>query len=594
MEPERRTMHTFAQERRVQQTTAAKSAIRGRAQCGEQLEANSILSIQRTIGNQAVQRLLRTRMGDVKGASAITDSSRFGHDVSLRSIASPRRLQRSLGDHGVLRLLQTKLAVSTPRDPMKQAADRVAHEVLRLSEAPRPKAASGASSPVPTVQRMCAECEEEITGQPLTEVGPILQTKHAHDESSATAKPQVGRLPAGSEPLAPVMRALTERRFNRTGGTLQRQPATAGRREARITVVFDEDSVEFYHRVIRAIQRSVGFRGVQVNFGQPFYDPILAGHRRLALAGTKTDSRVTLRASAFFDPKEFHEQLTNGRVEIEQEARLRETRVTGVLTPRDNFVGRSLTQLGLAEVADLSFTGSPAATAADLGGLRWDLHDGTGTLTPSPRDDGTAVFTAGATPGGIVLDLLVTSGLAAGRRVATLNLRAVAPNDAVMEQIPGSGVHHLKDHCGVGFCGRIFLRPVDVSFQNIQFSEGDGIAEAKGFYKGLNGDAHCQSNPCNIPWNISGGNSTTGSKVWMVDTVATASNPPPFAWGYRLWPIDWQYRVGTGRWVRFTVADQLQTVDSAGRATISKKGSTPVSRDAADPTSIVDCSRARI
>jgi hypothetical protein len=491
-------------------------------------------------------------------------------------------------------LLQTKLAVSTPRDPMKQAADRVAHEVLRLSEAPRPKAASGASSPVPTVQRMCAECEEEITGQPLTEVGPILQTKHAHDESSATAKPQVGRLPAGSEPLAPVMRALTERRFNRTGGTLQRQPATAGRREARITVVFDEDSVEFYHRVIRAIQRSVGFRGVQVNFGQPFYDPILAGHRRLALAGTKTDSRVTLRASAFFDPKEFHEQLTNGRVEIEQEARLRETRVTGVLTPRDNFVGRSLTQLGLAEVADLSFTGSPAATAADLGGLRWDLHDGTGTLTPSPRDDGTAVFTAGATPGGIVLDLLVTSGLAAGRRVATLNLRAVAPNDAVMEQIPGSGVHHLKDHCGVGFCGRIFLRPVDVSFQNIQFSEGDGIAEAKGFYKGLNGDAHCQSNPCNIPWNISGGNSTTGSKVWMVDTVATASNPPPFAWGYRLWPIDWQYRVGTGRWVRFTVADQLQTVDSAGRATISKKGSTPVSRDAADPTSIVDCSRARI
>ena len=594
MEPERRTMHTFAQERRVQQTTAAKSAIRGRAQCGEQLEANSILSIQRTIGNQAVQRLLRTRMGDVKGASAITDSSRFGHDVSLRSIASPRRLQRSLGDHGVRRLLQTKLAVSTPRDPMKQAADRVAHEVLRLSEAPRPKAASGASSPVPTVQRMCAECEEEITGQPLTEVGPILQTKHAHDESSATAKPQVGRLPAGSEPLAPVMRALTERRFNRTGGTLQRQPATAGRREARITVVFDEDSVEFYHRVIRAIQRSVGFRGVQVSFGQPFYDSILAGHRRLALAGTKTGSRVTLRASAFFDPKEFHEQLTNGRVEIEQEARLRETRVTGVLTPRDNFVGRSLTQLGLAEVADLSFTGSPAATAADLGGLRWDLHDGTGTLTPSPRDDGTAVFTAGATPGGIVLDLLVTSGLAAGRRVATLNLRAVAPNDAVMEQVPGSGVHHLKDHCGVGFCGRIFLRPVDVSFQNIQFSEGDGIAEAKGFYKGLNGDAHCQSNPCNVPWNISGGNSTTGSKVWMVDTVATASNPPPFAWGYRLWPIDWQYRVGTGRWVRFTVADQLQTADSAGRATISKKGSTPVSRDAADPTSIVDCSRARI
>jgi hypothetical protein len=375
----------------------------------------------------------------------MTDSARFGHDFSLTSIPSPRQLQRSLGDHGLRRLLQTKLAVSTQRDPLEQAADRVADEVLRMSEPPRPKAASGASSPMPTVQRMCAECEEEITGQPLTEVGPLLQAKRADDESDATAKPQVGRLPAGGEPLAPATRALMEPRFvadfarvrlhtnaqadraaetvgalaytvaphivfragqyqpasarghrllahellthvvqqraetakmrngltqtvNRTGRTLQRQPAAAGRREARITVVFHEDSVEFYHRVIHAIQRSVGFRGVQVSFGQPFYDPILAGHRRLALAGTKTGSRVTLRASAFFDPKEFHEHLTDGRVEIEQEARLRETRVTGLLTPRDNFVGRSLTQLGLAEVADLSFTASPAATGADLRG----------------------------------------------------------------------------------------------------------------------------------------------------------------------------------------------------------------------------------
>jgi hypothetical protein len=359
-------------------------------------------------------------------------------------------------------------------------------------------------------------------------------------------------------------------------------------------VVFDEDYVEFYHRVIRAIQRSAGFRGVQVSFGQPFYDAILAVHRRLAPAGTKTGSRVALRASAFFDPAEFHEQLTHGRVEIEQEARLRESKVAAVLTPRDNFAGRSLDRLGLAEVADLSFTASPAVTAADLGGLKWDLHSGGGTLTPAASDDGTAVFTAGATPGPVTLDLVVAAGLAAGRRVATLNLRAVAPDDAVMEQVPGSGVHHLKDHCGVGFCGRAFLRPVDVSFQNIQFSEGDGPGEAKGFYKRLNGVRHCQSSACNVPMNISGGNSTTGCKVWMVDTVATSSDPPPFASGYRLWLIDWQYRVGTGSWVRFTVADQLQTVDDTGRATISKKGSTPVSRDAADPTSIVDCSTARI
>jgi hypothetical protein len=375
---------------------------------------------------------------------------------------------------------------------------------------------------------------------------------------------------------------------------LQRQPAGAGRREARITVIFDEDSVEFHHRAIRAIQRSGSFRDVKVSFGLPFSDSILAIHSRLALAGTKTGNRVALRVSAFVDPKEFHEELTNGRVELEQEVRLAETRISGVLTPSDNFTGRSLTRLGLAEVADLSFTASSAVTAADLGGLRWDLFTGGGVLMPAASNDGTALFTAGATPGPIGLDLLVASGLAAGRRVATLNLRAVAPDDAVMEQVPGSGVHHKKDYCGVGFCGRVFLRPVDVSFQNIEFSEGDGIGEAKGFYKGLDGDPHCRTNACNVPMPISGGNSTTGCKVWMVDTVATSSEPPPFAWGYRLWPIAWQYRVGGGRWVPFTVANQFQMADADGRATITKKGSRPVSRDAADPTSFVDCSTARI
>jgi hypothetical protein len=185
--------------------------------------------------------------------------------------------------------------------------------------------------------------------------------------------------------------------------------------------------------------------------------------------------------------------------------------------------------LGLAEAADLSFTASPAATAADLGGLRWDLYDGAGTLTPSPSDDGTAVFTAGATPGRIVLDLLVTSGLAAGRRVATLNLRALAPNDAIMEQIPGSGVHHLKDHCGVGFCGRIFLRPVDVVPEH-PVQRRRRSPRRRGFTKGQ----RCLTPKQSPQRSVSiGSNSTTGCKVWMVDTVAT-SNPPPLAWATSL------------------------------------------------------------
>jgi hypothetical protein len=372
-------------------------------------------------------------------------------------------------------------------------------------------------------------------------------------------------------------------------GSLQRQPATAGRREARITVVFDDDSEEFLHRVMRAIQRSAAFRGIEVSFGQPFHEPILALHRRLMAARTAKGTRVAVRASVFHDPAEYHEELTDGRVEVEQEARVRETKITAVMTPRDNFAGRSLTRLGIAEVVDLSFTATPAATAADLGGLEWDQYRGVGTLVSSPRNDGTAVFTAGAAPGQIGFDLLIASGLAAGRRVATLNLFAVAPDDGVMERIPGSGIQHLHDTCGVGVCLRIFLRPVDVSFQNIWFSEGDGVSTATGFYKSLDNRRHCATNICHNQRAVLGGNSTTGCKVSTGDNAATPSWGPPYKTGTFLWPIAQQYAVGTGPWVPFTTFNQEHVSDAAGRATIWKGGSTPVSRNAADPTSIVNC-----
>ncbi len=55
----RLTMRTFAQKpKATQQTTSAKSTIPGRAHFGQSREVNSILHLQRTIGNQAVQRVL--------------------------------------------------------------------------------------------------------------------------------------------------------------------------------------------------------------------------------------------------------------------------------------------------------------------------------------------------------------------------------------------------------------------------------------------------------------------------------------------------------------------------------------------------------
>ena len=75
-------------------------------------------------------------------------------------------LQRTIGNQAVLRLmqgvpaLQTKLRVNQPGNSYEKEADRVAEQVMRT---PAP---GHAFTPVPLqISRMCAECEEEEEGE---------------------------------------------------------------------------------------------------------------------------------------------------------------------------------------------------------------------------------------------------------------------------------------------------------------------------------------------------------------------------------------------------------------------------------------------
>jgi hypothetical protein len=70
--------------------------------------ADRILQIQRTAGNQAVQRLIKSRV------------------------------------------LQAKLKIGNPNDIYEQEADRVAEQVMRM--------------PNPALQRKCAKCDEDEKG----------------------------------------------------------------------------------------------------------------------------------------------------------------------------------------------------------------------------------------------------------------------------------------------------------------------------------------------------------------------------------------------------------------------------------------------
>jgi hypothetical protein len=178
----------------------------------------------------------------------------------------------------------------------------------------------------------------------------------------------------------------------------------------------------------------------------------------------------------------------------------------------------------------------------------------------------------------------VVSGFSAETVVSTLNLSVVAPTDALMQK-DSRPVKHTHNTWSVGFCGETFLRPTNVSFSRIEFREGTTTAVATGYQASANGQVHPQGD-----WfGVGMGNSSTGCKLDSLDSVRTRERNPPYSEGDFLWAIPWQYRVGTGSAVTFTIANQHSTSDASGTATIEKKGAGPFSKVPSDPTVDYDC-----
>jgi outer membrane protein OmpA-like peptidoglycan-associated protein len=153
----RLAMRTFAQKpKATQQTTSAKSSIPGRPQSRQ---VNSLFHLQRTIGNQAVQRLLEADREDVKVGSTITETAQFGHDFSRIPVYG-----------NTPRVIQAELTISTPGDRGEQEADKVAEQVMRMPDHEVGSSSEAAQlSANTTLQRMCEECmgerEEELEGK---------------------------------------------------------------------------------------------------------------------------------------------------------------------------------------------------------------------------------------------------------------------------------------------------------------------------------------------------------------------------------------------------------------------------------------------
>ena len=123
--------------------------------------------------------------------------TRIGSSTGLR--AQRARVRRTLDSVQP----QAKLTVSQPGDVHEQEADRVADEVMRM--------------PAPSLQRVCQECEEEISRQPMEEEEEEMQL---HRQATGTGtvdggiEADVSALrQSGGQPLSDSARAFFEPRF---------------------------------------------------------------------------------------------------------------------------------------------------------------------------------------------------------------------------------------------------------------------------------------------------------------------------------------------------------------------------------------------
>ncbi len=179
-------------------------------------------------------------------ATKTRKNSARAHHVQRRSAGpstaahSLLNLQRSIGNRAVQRLInshriQAKLSISTPGDRFEQEADRVADTVMRMSS-PRENLTTTISQPqISRIQRTCAACEKEAAvvqracknchSGPLEENEPLQRQAKEEDSdemlqgadgqlhASEGAQSQINNLKGGGQPLSPSLRAYFEPRF---------------------------------------------------------------------------------------------------------------------------------------------------------------------------------------------------------------------------------------------------------------------------------------------------------------------------------------------------------------------------------------------
>jgi lysozyme family protein len=115
-------MRKSAQEQKpTQEAETARSTTRSRSSSSQSQAVHPVLQLQRTLGNQAVQRILQPELEKPEAGLASGAPSEFANDVNRTHTHSTSPV-----------LVQSKSKDSTPEDIYEQEADRVADQVMHM------------------------------------------------------------------------------------------------------------------------------------------------------------------------------------------------------------------------------------------------------------------------------------------------------------------------------------------------------------------------------------------------------------------------------------------------------------------------------
>jgi hypothetical protein len=224
------------------------------------------------------------------------------------------------------------------------------------------------------------------------------------------------------------------------------------------------------------------------------------------------------------------------------------------ITFTDEFMGRSRTKAGVGETGNLVAT---QANGQVMGAVTYSTSDATCVAINAGSGAWDAKDKA--------CDAQLCATANGCKQCKTLTV--VLPGGVIIEQEPGTGVKHTINTGSVGFKGRPYITPPDVSFNAIQVREEAVAGVGTGYFLG-DVTPHNQGSWVSVDAPVPG----KGSKLAGFDSISSNENNAPFSAGTFTWAIPWSWKLGGGAAAQFTVVNHVETINANGDMTISKGG----------------------